>query len=143
MTTPLAAALAAGNRRPLAGHRAEHFDWSVEDRVGTVTLNRPERKNPLTFESYAELRDLFEALRYADDVRAVVAEVLSRCGLDRGSPVAGLTALFRRFEAEAAREESRTAMADRRPAPAAAPPKGTPRRIEPRFGTALAFADAA
>ncbi len=72
MTTPLAAALAAGNRRPLAGHRAAHFDWSVEDRVGTVTLNRPERKNPLTFESYAELRDLFEALRYADDVRAVV-----------------------------------------------------------------------
>jgi enoyl-CoA hydratase/carnithine racemase len=44
----------------------------VKDRVATVTLNRPERKNPLTFESYAELRDLFRRLTYADDVRAVV-----------------------------------------------------------------------
>ncbi|WP_395646965.1 enoyl-CoA hydratase family protein [Terricaulis sp.] len=53
-------------------YRAEHFLWSVEDRVATVTLNRPERKNPLTFESYAELRDLFRRLSYADDVRAVI-----------------------------------------------------------------------
>jgi enoyl-CoA hydratase/carnithine racemase len=53
-------------------YRAEHFLWSVTDRVGTVTLNRPERKNPLTFESYAELRDLFRRLSYADDCRAVV-----------------------------------------------------------------------
>jgi enoyl-CoA hydratase/carnithine racemase len=44
----------------------------VEDRVGHVTLNRPERKNPLTFDSYAELRDLFGNLKYADDVKAVV-----------------------------------------------------------------------
>ena len=70
--TNLDASLAAGNRKPLANHRAEHFGWAVADRVGTVTLNRPERKNPLTFASYAELRDLFEALRYADDVKAVV-----------------------------------------------------------------------
>ncbi|HYF18905.1 MAG TPA: enoyl-CoA hydratase family protein [Ramlibacter sp.] len=65
-------ALAAGNRRPMAGYQARHFGWSVEGKVGTVTLNRPERKNPLTFDSYAELRDLFGQLRYATDVHAVV-----------------------------------------------------------------------
>ena len=52
--------------------KAEHFLWSLEDRVATITLNRPERKNPLTFESYAELRDLFRALVHADDCKAVV-----------------------------------------------------------------------
>jgi enoyl-CoA hydratase/carnithine racemase len=55
-----------------ADYRARHFLWSWEDRVGTVTLDRPERKNPLTFESYAELRDLFRNLVYADDCKAVV-----------------------------------------------------------------------
>ena len=64
--------LAAGNTRPAAGYQAKHFAWKVEDRVGHVTLNRPERKNPLTFDSYAELRDLFGNLKYADDVKAVV-----------------------------------------------------------------------
>ncbi|HTQ15494.1 MAG TPA: enoyl-CoA hydratase family protein [Rhizomicrobium sp.] len=49
-----------------------HFLWSFADGIGTVTLNRPERKNPLTFESYAELRDMFRALAYADSVRAIV-----------------------------------------------------------------------
>ena len=48
------------------------FGWAVQDRVATITLDRPERKNPLTFESYAELRDTFERLRYVPDVRAVV-----------------------------------------------------------------------
>lgn len=52
--------------------RPEHFDWAVKDRVATITLNIPQRKNPLTFESYAELRDTFHKLQYADDVRAVV-----------------------------------------------------------------------
>ena len=65
-------ALAAGNRKALAGYKARHFVWSVQGPVATITLNRPERKNPLTFESYAELRDLFGALRYATDVHAVV-----------------------------------------------------------------------
>jgi enoyl-CoA hydratase/carnithine racemase len=65
-------ALAAGNSRPAAGYEAKHFAWEVKDRVGQITLNRPERKNPLTFDSYAELRDLFGNLRYADDVKAVV-----------------------------------------------------------------------
>jgi len=49
-----------------------HFRWDFADGVGTVTLNRPERKNPLTFESYAELRDLFRDLVYAGDVKAIV-----------------------------------------------------------------------
>jgi enoyl-CoA hydratase/carnithine racemase len=50
----------------------EHFLWSFEAGVATVTLNRPERKNPLTFESYAELRDLFRALLHTRDVKAVI-----------------------------------------------------------------------
>ena len=65
-------ALVAGNRKQLAGYRATHFLWEVSEGVATVTLNRPERKNPLTFDSYAELRDLFGALKYATDVHAVV-----------------------------------------------------------------------
>src|SRR5688572_24867809 len=55
-----------------ADWQPKHFQWNVKDRVATVTLNRPERKNPLTFESYAELRDTFQRLNYAEDVRAVV-----------------------------------------------------------------------
>ena len=50
----------------------EHFDWRVDGRVGTLTIDRPDRKNPLTFQSYAEIRDTFRALKYADDVKAVV-----------------------------------------------------------------------
>ena len=72
MSTPVDPALRAGTSRPLSGYSAEHFNWEVRDRVGVITLNRPARKNPLTFASYAELRDLFEALRYADDVKAIV-----------------------------------------------------------------------
>ena len=49
-----------------------HFLWTFDGGVGTVTLNRPERKNPLTFDSYAELRDLFRALAYAPGVKVVV-----------------------------------------------------------------------
>lgn len=61
-----------GGRQHLASYEASHFYFEVADAVATVILNRPERKNPLTFESYAELRDLFRALAYADDVKAVV-----------------------------------------------------------------------
>ncbi len=50
----------------------QHFRWEFSDGVATVTLDRPEKKNPLTFESYAELRDAFRALVYADAVKAVV-----------------------------------------------------------------------
>jgi enoyl-CoA hydratase/carnithine racemase len=55
-----------------ADYRATHFGWAVADRVGTVTLDRPERKNPLTFASYDELAALFRRLPRARDVRAVV-----------------------------------------------------------------------
>ena len=49
-----------------------HFLWGFDDGVATITLNRPERKNPLTFDSYAELRDTFRELDFTPDVKAVV-----------------------------------------------------------------------
>jgi enoyl-CoA hydratase/carnithine racemase len=55
-----------------AGYRGRHFLWRLEGGVGVITLNRPERKNPLTFESYAELRDLFRRLEHARNVKVVV-----------------------------------------------------------------------
>ncbi|MGR6468424.1 enoyl-CoA hydratase family protein [Rhizobium sp. PAMB 3182] len=63
-----------GMTRPFRDYKAEHFLWDVSDdgRVATLTLNRPDKKNPLTFESYAELRDLFRDLAYASDVRTIV-----------------------------------------------------------------------
>ena len=62
------------DKRPLKDYAARHFRWQCSDdgRVATVTLNRPDKKNPLTFDSYAELRDLFRNLAHASDVRAVV-----------------------------------------------------------------------
>jgi enoyl-CoA hydratase/carnithine racemase len=51
--------------------KPKHFGWAVQDHIAAITLNRPERKNPLTFESYAELRDLFRDLVYTTDIRAV------------------------------------------------------------------------
>ncbi len=60
------------NRKEMTNYQAKHFFWEVKDKVATITLNRPERKNPLTFESYAELRDVFHALQFASDVKAVV-----------------------------------------------------------------------
>ena len=64
----------AGNLRSFRNYQAKHFLWEVSEdgRVATLTLNRPDRKNPLTFESYAELRDLFRDLAYASDVRTIV-----------------------------------------------------------------------
>ncbi|HEX8305223.1 MAG TPA: enoyl-CoA hydratase family protein [Jatrophihabitans sp.] len=50
----------------------QHFDFAVADGIATVTLNRPEKLNPLTFESYADLRDLVQQLPYRDDVRVLV-----------------------------------------------------------------------
>ena len=61
-----------GNRQELKSYQARHFSFRMEGSVALVSLNRPERKNPLTFESYAELRDLFRNLVYAADVKAVV-----------------------------------------------------------------------
>jgi enoyl-CoA hydratase/carnithine racemase len=55
-----------------AAYSATHFSYAYRDGVATVRLNRPDKKNPLTFQSYGELRDLFRALVYATDVKAVV-----------------------------------------------------------------------
>ncbi len=56
----------------LTSYTAQHFNWRVAGKVATIELNRPERKNPLTFESYAELRDVFHALRHETSINAVV-----------------------------------------------------------------------
>jgi enoyl-CoA hydratase/carnithine racemase len=66
--------LASGNSQSLAGYTPAHFGWQQQGAVGVITLNRPERKNPLTFESYAELRDLFRRLAYVSDVKAIVIQ---------------------------------------------------------------------
>jgi enoyl-CoA hydratase/carnithine racemase len=60
--------------RSLRDYRARHFDYACDGdgKVATIILDRPQKKNPLTFESYAELRDLFRAMVYAEDVKAVV-----------------------------------------------------------------------
>ena len=63
-----------GALRPFMDYKARHFLWDTDPngRVATIRLNRPDKKNPLTFDAYAELRDLFRDLVYASDVRAVV-----------------------------------------------------------------------
>jgi enoyl-CoA hydratase/carnithine racemase len=58
--------------KAMSSYRPSHFLWEVKGRVARLRLDRPERKNPLTFDSYAELRDTFRSLIYADDVDAVV-----------------------------------------------------------------------
>jgi enoyl-CoA hydratase/carnithine racemase len=58
--------------KAVAALKPKHFLWRMEGNVGVIQLSRPERKNPLTFESYAELRDTFRDLRDADDVKAIV-----------------------------------------------------------------------
>ena len=50
----------------------KHFQWRVDGKVGVVTLSRPQKKNPLTFDSYAELRDFFRALKKETSVKTVV-----------------------------------------------------------------------
>ena len=59
---------------PMAGRVTTHVRWdaTADGRIATITLNRPERKNPLTFDSYAELRDLFRDLVHAPDIKCVV-----------------------------------------------------------------------
>ncbi len=56
----------------MADLKPRYFNWRMDGAVAVIQLDRPERKNPLTFESYAELRDTFRDLVYADDVNAVV-----------------------------------------------------------------------
>jgi enoyl-CoA hydratase/carnithine racemase len=59
-------------RVDFANFKPKNFLWQRDGKVATITLNRPERKNPLTLESYAELRDTFRDLVYADDVKCIV-----------------------------------------------------------------------
>jgi enoyl-CoA hydratase/carnithine racemase len=58
--------------RSFAGFVPRHVRWELQNGVATIALDRPERKNPLSFDSYAELRDLFRDLTYASDVHAIV-----------------------------------------------------------------------
>jgi enoyl-CoA hydratase/carnithine racemase len=71
-----ATAATAARFRPqrvdFAGFAPRHFRWQQDGKVATITLNRPERKNPLTLESYAELRDTFRDLVYADEIKSIV-----------------------------------------------------------------------
>jgi len=60
------------NHSLLAGYKGRHFQYEVTDHTASITLNRAERKNPLTFDSYAELRDLFRAMSEASDIKAVI-----------------------------------------------------------------------
>lgn len=60
------------NRNPLADYKGRHFRYEVTGKTALITLNRPERKNPLTFDSYVELHDLFQAMNHAPDIKAVV-----------------------------------------------------------------------
>jgi enoyl-CoA hydratase/carnithine racemase len=64
----------AHHLRTFSAYPAAHFRWRTDDdgKVATITLDRPEKKNPLTFDSYAELRELFRGLVYASDVKSVV-----------------------------------------------------------------------
>jgi enoyl-CoA hydratase/carnithine racemase len=62
------------DRRSLDGYAPQHFAWRQDGTVGVITLNRPERKNPLTFESYAELRDLFRLLTQVAELRVIVLQ---------------------------------------------------------------------
>ena len=59
-------------RTKAADFKPEHFDWRVDGKVATITINRPDRKNPLTFESYDELGRTFRALAHVDDVKSLV-----------------------------------------------------------------------
>ncbi|WP_099866096.1 enoyl-CoA hydratase family protein [Pararhizobium haloflavum] len=56
----------------MKGLKPTHFEWETDGSIARIRLSRPDRKNPLTFESYAELRDTFRDLHYADDIDAVV-----------------------------------------------------------------------
>jgi len=76
----------------MAGLRPEHFEWHMEGRVAVIRLMRPERKNPLTFDSYAELRDTFRDMVYAEDVDAVVLPPMAAIS----APVAMCTTLSAR-----------------------------------------------
>jgi enoyl-CoA hydratase/carnithine racemase len=73
--TPAGSGTARRFRPPrvdFANFKPQHFVWRLDGKVATITLNRPERKNPLTLESYGELRDTFRDLVFAEGVKSVV-----------------------------------------------------------------------
>src|SRR5260370_36807282 len=67
----------SGGETPI---RPRHFGWQIGDRVAVITLDRPERRNPLTFESYRERADTFHALRRPRHAELVRAGVLTGAG---------------------------------------------------------------
>jgi enoyl-CoA hydratase/carnithine racemase len=72
MAEPFSAQQSSAAPVLLAGYKGKNFRYDAKECVACITLDRPERKNPLTFESYAELRDLFRSLLHATDIKAVV-----------------------------------------------------------------------
>ena len=58
--------------KSLAGYEGRHFKYQAKDKIALITLDRPERKNPLTFDSYAELRDLFRSMSEAEDINVII-----------------------------------------------------------------------
>src|SRR5215831_10517295 len=72
MSEPMSGSLLSGNAIAMSGYEASNFIWSMQGSVGTITLNRPDKKNPLTFDSYAELRDLFRKLQHGHDTKSIV-----------------------------------------------------------------------
>jgi len=64
--------MASGPVKSAKDIKPKHFSWEQDGKVGIIMLNRPDRKNPLTLESYAELRDTFRNLNYVDDIKSVV-----------------------------------------------------------------------
>jgi enoyl-CoA hydratase/carnithine racemase len=80
------------NELKLAAYKAKYFNYSVENNIATISLNYPERKNPLSLDSYAELRDLFRETVYAKDIEAIVfassgGDLCSGCGSRKYRPV--------------------------------------------------------
>lgn len=59
-------------RVDFSNFKPEHFLWERDGKIATITLNRPERMNPITLEAYAELRDTFRDLEYAEDIQMIV-----------------------------------------------------------------------
>jgi enoyl-CoA hydratase/carnithine racemase len=72
MSSPETATRFRPSRIDFSNFKPLHFGWQLDGKVATIMLNRPERKNPLTLESYGELRDTFRDLVYADAIKSVV-----------------------------------------------------------------------
>ena len=78
MTSPIDAALEAGNRRPLAGYAAQHFQWRLSDRVATVTLHRPERLNAFRAKTILEMGEAFERAIHEEQLKRLIATPMKK-----------------------------------------------------------------